>query len=41
MRNKTTRGIVIGLEKLSVATFSDKVSKKETGLRLKLLTLIV
>lgn len=30
-------GIVTGLEKLLIATFSDKVSKKETELMLKLM----
>lgn len=33
-------GIVMGLEKLFIATFSDKVSKKETEPTLKLLTII-
>lgn len=33
-------GIVMGLEKLFIATFSDKASEKETELTLKLLTVI-
>lgn len=33
-----TKGIVMGLEKLFIATFSEKVSKKETELTLWLLT---
>lgn len=37
---KGVTGIVMGLEKLFIATFSDKASKKETELTLKLLTVI-
>lgn len=37
---KGVTGIVMGLEKLFIATFKDKASEKETELTLKLLTVI-
>lgn len=40
MRKTRTRGVGTGLEKLFLATFSDKVSTKQTELRSKLLAVI-
>ena len=40
MRKTRTRGIGMGLAKLFLATFSDKVSIKQTELRSKLLAVI-